>query len=225
MGIDGVDLELVDIALTHKSYTYENPETAEHNERLEFLGDAVVGLAVARYLYELLPDRPEGELASLRAAVVSAPALAKQAKGLQVGQLLRLGHGEEKTGGRERESLLANAFEALVGAIYLSLGNQRAQEFVLTQLAPEIERLLTGNPVIDPKSALQEVLQKFSTEVPTYEVYKETGPDHAKEFQVVVQWRGKILGHGRGRSKKLAQQAAAREALAKMADYEYDLFG
>ena len=187
VGIDGVDLELVDIALTHKSYTYENPETAEHNERLEFLGDAVVGLAVARYLYELLPDRPE-EIGITAGSGGQCAGSGKAGQRAASGSVVAPGTWRGKTGGREQESLLANAFEALVGAIYLSLGNQRAQ-VVLTQLAPEIERLLTGNRDRS-QSALQEVLQKFSTEVPTYEVYKETGRI-TKEFQVVVQWRVK----------------------------------
>ncbi len=224
IGVDVVDLAILDTALTHKSFTYESPDVSkQHNERLEFLGDAVVGLSVAAYLYELLPDRPEGELAALRAAVVSAPTLARRARILKLGQLLRLGRGEEKSGGRQRESLLANGFEAVVGAIYLSVGMDTAQGFVLDQLRPEIQRIFTDNTVLDPKSALQEVLQKFSPEVPQYEVCQESGPDHAKEFQVVVRWQDKVLGQGSGRSKKLAQQEAARRALERFSQDKYDL--
>lgn len=224
IGAKGIDLELLDTALTHKSFAFESQGgCCVHNERLEFVGDAVVGLVMADYLYRLLPDKPEGELAMLRAGVVSAPALARRARSLGLGHLLRLGKGEEKSGGRERESLLANAFEAVVAAIYLSTGLKDAAEFVLSQLRQEVDQILAGDIVLDPKSALQEVLQRFSPEVPSYDVCQESGPDHAKEFHVVVRWQDRVLGQGRGRSKKQAQQAAARQALEKVSHLDSDL--
>jgi len=212
-----VDIDQLNLALTHKSYSHEHG-LDEHNERLEFLGDAVLGLVVGDYLYRLLPQAPEGELALLRAGTVNAAALAKVSRQLELGQLLRLGKGEERSGGRERESLLANAFEAVIGAIYLSSGLQEARRFILEQLAPEIDRVIKGEVILDPKSALQEVLQKHAPEVPQYDVVLETGPDHAREFYVVVKWQDKLLGRGKGKSKKSAEQDAARQALERVDD-------
>lgn len=210
-----VDLDKLDVALTHKSYSHEQG-VDEHNERLEFLGDAVLGLVIGEYLFELLPDAPEGDLALLRASTVNAAALAKAARQLYLGQLLKLGKGEEMSGGRDRESLLANAFEAVIGAIYLSAGLEEARRFILKQLAPEIDRIIKGEIILDPKSTLQEILQKHAPEVPQYHVIRETGPDHAREFYVEVRWQDQVLGYGQGRSKKAAEQEAARQALDRI---------
>lgn len=200
-------------ALTHPSYTNENPHVKDSNQRLEFLGDAVLGVAVSHHLFQEFPDWPEGELTKLRAAVVCEPTLAKRARALNLGNMLRLGKGELNTGGRERDSILADAFEALVGALYLDAGLQEASNFVLRELAPEIHVARAGRHRLDYKTRLQEHLQRNSPEYPTYKLLEEEGPDHQKRFLVAVVHRGEILGRGWGRSKKEAEQEAAREAL------------
>lgn len=203
-------------ALTHPSFTNENPQVRESNQRLEFLGDAVVGLVISQYLYELFPDWPEGELTKLRAAVVCEPTLAKRSRAMGVGPWLRLGRGESATGGRERDSILADAFEALAGAIYLDAGPEGAQRFVLRELEPEVASARAGRYRLDYKTRLQEHLQRHSPEYPTYRLLSEEGPDHQKRFLVEVIHKEKKMGQGWGRSKKEAEQEAAREALASL---------
>lgn len=202
-------------AVTHASYANERglPKGAE-NERLEFLGDAVVGLAVSRYLYENFPERPEGELAKMRAEVVRADALAWAARKIGLGRFLRLGRGEEKSGGRERATLLGDAFEAVVAALFLERGWEEAEKFVIAILREKLEGL--QGPVVDPKTQLQEALQARSKEAPTYRLVGESGPDHQKWFQSEVLHQGKVLGRGEGPSKKAAEQAAAEDALRRM---------
>lgn len=202
-------------AVTHSSYAHERgwPKGRE-NERLEFLGDAVIGLAVSRYLYESFPDRPEGELAKMRAEVVRADSLAWAARKIGLGRYLRLGKGEEKGGGRGRASLLADAFEAVAAAIYLERGWQEAEAFVLDVLKEKLEAV--KGPVIDPKTMLQEALQASSKETPVYRLAGEAGPDHEKWFWSEVVHRGEVLGRGEGPSKKAAEQAAARDALRRI---------
>jgi ribonuclease-3 len=199
-------------AVTHSSWVQEHPEAGrDSNERLEFLGDAVVGLAVASYLYSRFPGAREGELSRLKAAVVGEGALAGAARRLGLGELLYLGRGEEQSGGASRPALLADVFEAVCAALYLDSGWQRARDFVIAQLAPAVERALrrgTG----DYKSALQEVVQEHGGSV-SYRVVAEEGPDHARVFTVEVLVDGRVAGRGRGRSKKAAEQEAARVAL------------
>ncbi|MDI6895126.1 MAG: ribonuclease III [Bacillota bacterium] len=205
---DGLFLQ----AVTHSSWVQEHPGAGrDSNERLEFLGDAVVGLAMASYLYSRFPRAREGELSRFKAAVVGEGALAGAARRLGLGQLLYLGRGEEQSGGASRPALLADVFEAVCAALYLDSGWQRARDFVVGQLAPAVDRTLkrgTG----DFKSVLQEVVQERGGSV-TYRVVGQEGPDHARVFTVEVVVDGRVAGRGRGRSKKAAEQEAARIAL------------
>ena len=207
------DCALLDVALTHDSYAHERTrpgETAISNERLEFLGDAVLGHAVARDLYERYPGEPEGALSRRRAALVSREALAASAQRLDVGPLLLLGKGEAASGGERRPSILAAVFEALVGAVYLSEGFDAAATFVRREhlahaAAPEAS---------DPKTELQEYAQARFKRAPVYAVTAEAGPAHAKAFTVAVSVGGKVMGTGSGPTKKLAQARAAAQALS-----------
>ena len=210
IGFPGEGLDLLATALTHKSYA--NEMGLESNERLEFLGDAVLGLVVGDHLFHRYPAANEGQLAKIRAQVVSAPILARRSGGLGLGEFLRLGRGEAFTGGRARESSLADVFEAVVGAFFTHGGLAPAQAFILAQLGPEIEEAAGGRSFSDFKTRLQEELQGRG-EKPRYEVTREEGPDHGKEFTVAVYAEGSLMGQGRGRSKKEAEQLAAREAL------------
>ena len=211
------DLELLTRALTHKSYANERREQSlKDNERLEFLGDAVLDLIVNQYLFVQYPNYPEGELAQIRSVVVSALTLAEKSREIDLGKYLLLGKGEEATGGRERNSILADAFEALIGSIYLDQGLEVAQDFILELLIPNINMVEQGNHIQDYKTLLQELLQKNSDHRPQYEVIKEEGPDHNKLFTVQVKFKGEVLGVGTGSSKKRAQQSSAKEAIEKV---------
>lgn len=201
-------------ALVHTSYVNEHPEEAlESNERMEFLGDAVLQLVVGEYLYNAYGSLPEGELTRVRSAVVSTPALAAKGAELGLGKLLLLGKGEEQSGGRSRPSLLENAMEAVVGAVFLDGGMGKARSFVLKSLSQEMAEAARGEARRDWKTSLQEASQQKGL-MPTYHVVGESGPDHDKTFDVAVLLGGKEAGRGRGRSKKEAEQAAARAALA-----------
>jgi len=201
-------------ALTHRSYTNELPELEQsHNERLEFLGDAVVELSISHQLMELLPGSREGELTKLRAMVVSEASLARCAAELALGDYLNLGHGEDQSGGRRKSSILADAFEALVGAVYLDGGFAGADDTIRRLLGPTIDAAVEGDLDRDHKTRLQEVAQRVHREMPRYEVLQEQGPDHAKLFIVAVFLREREVAQGRGPSKKLAEQQAARRAL------------
>lgn len=205
-------------ALTHPSYPAEAPPPKPaHYQRLEFVGDAVIGLVAAHMLWQRFPTRTEGELARMRAALVNTSALAEVARALGLGRWLRLGRGEELSGGRDRESTLCDALEAVTGALFIAYGWETAERFVRGILAPSVERLAAdAQSVVDPKSRLQELLQQTGGEVPEYDVVAAEGPDHARTFTVVVRWRGRELGRGRGATKKAAQQAAAADALARL---------
>lgn len=205
--------ELLTLALSHRSYAFESRE--ESNERLEFLGDAVLDLAVGDYLYRTFKDKAEGELAKIRAAVVCETTLAKKAEALDLGSYLLLGHGEEQTGGRSRPSLLADALEAVMGAIYLSSGFAAASQWIVSQLETEIMLAARGEGE-DYKSRLQEETQRDRQLAPTYQVLSQSGPDHDKFFQVGVMVAGELLGKGEGHSKKEAEQLAARSALVDL---------
>lgn len=210
------DLGYLKKAMTHKSYANENRgENIKDNERLEFLGDAVLDLVISEYIFRHYPDYPEGELAKTRAVVVSAPTLARIAKKIGLGQYLLLGRGEEMTGGRERDSILADAFEALVGAIYLDQGLQIVSQFILDYLVEEISTVERGEHLRDYKTLLQEEIQKRSNTRPLYRVVHEEGPDHDKRFTVQVEYKNRIIGTGIGQSKKEAQQRAAADAISK----------
>ncbi len=201
-------------AMTHKSYANENRhKKAKPNERLEFLGDAVLNLVISEYIFKRYLDYPEGELAKTRAVVVSAPTLARISKDINLGQYLLLGKGEEMTGGRERDSILADVFEALLGAIYLDQGLEVAREFIHLYLIDEILSVERGEYIQDYKTLLQEEIQKRSNTRPVYQVASEEGTDHNKKFSIEVEYEGEIIGKGTGKSKKEAQQRAAADAL------------
>lgn len=201
-------------ALTHSSYANENrSEGIECNERLEFLGDSILGFVTASYLYKRFPELPEGRLTKIRAAVVCEAMLAKKARELEVTQYLRLGKGEEHTGGRNRTSIIADAMEAIIGAIYLDGGLEDAKEFILSMLKDEIEAVAATHTVLDTKTGLQEILQKNGSAAIIYKIVDESGPSHNKCFTAEVSCNGRLLGKGVGKSKKEAEQAAAGKAI------------
>nr|WP_281167303.1 ribonuclease III [Microbacterium indicum] len=207
LGVE-IDAELLSLAMTHRSYAYENGGIP-HNERLEFLGDSVLGLAVTARLYERFPDKPEGELAKRRAAVVSTLALADVARGIGLGEHIKLGRGEEQTGGRDKDSILADATEALFGATFLSAGRAAADALVLRLISPLIEDPARYGASADPKTSMQELASRLGVAPPAYEV-TSTGPDHDRRFRAVVTV-GEHSAAGEGTSKKHAEMAAARE--------------
>lgn len=201
---------LLVLALAHRSWCAE-ADGEPSNERLELLGDAVLGLIVTAYIYTEYPDLPEGELAKVRASVVSAPALAETAAELDVGAALKLGKGEDASGGRTKPSLLADAMEALIGAVYLDAGLPAAEKLVLGLLHERISEAAAGPGGEDYKTRLQELVSQRFDQLPSYDV-SDTGPDHAKHFEASVSVDGDQLGQGEGKSKKQAEQAAARMA-------------
>jgi ribonuclease III len=209
------DQELLERALTHKSFANENRGPA-HNERLEFLGDAVLGLVISEYLMKNCPDSNEGDLSRLRAAVVSEPALASIAREIGLGSYLLLGRGEEQTGGRDKDSLLANCLEALIASIYLDAGNAAVEAFVIRFFDETIKKTCTYRGTLDYKTELQELCQERLKQLPEYRIVSETGPDHQKQFTVELSAKGEVYGHGTGKSKKEAEQRAAKEALEKL---------
>ncbi len=205
-----IDPDLFEMALVHRSYSYEHDQIP-HNERLEFLGDAVLDIIVAEHLYLTYPDEAEGTLAKLRSAVVSAASLAEIARELQIGSLIKLGHGEVLTGGDDKTSILADTMEALIGAIYLSQGKQAANDFVLHLVVPRIEYATQLGAGLDWKTSLQEVLSERGLPSVIYEI-SESGPDHDKEFQAYAVVEDRRFGPGKGRSKKQAELHAAEQA-------------
>ena len=206
--------EYLKIALTHSSYANENRDFGTHNERQEFLGDAVLSIIVSDYIYRHLTV-PEGELTKIRASLVCETALAGFARQIDLGSALYLGHGEEHNGGRTRPSILADAFEALIAGIYLDGGMEPAREFVLPFVTKLAEHA-TGADLHDYKTQLQEIVQQSPEERVQYVLVGEEGPDHDKRFEVEVHLNSNVIGRGRGRSKKSAEQLAAREALELM---------
>lgn len=216
IGVEFNDLGLLRQAFTHRSYLNEHRnERGGHNERLEFLGDAVLELIATHFLYEKFPDRPEGELTAYRAALVNAVTCANIAQEIGMNDYLLLSRGEAKDTGRARNILLANAFEALVGAIYLDQGYDAAKQFISERLFPKIDEIVSGRLWQDAKSLLQEKAQEHEGATPNYKVLAETGPDHDKHFVVGVYVKENMLGQGEGKSKQEAEQSAAREALDK----------
>lgn len=212
----GVDIgpELLQLALTHRSYAYENGGIA-HNERLEFLGDSVLGLAVTDKLFHDFPDVDEGELAKRRAALVSSSALAEIAANIGLGAHLRLGRGEELTGGREKSSILADCVEAVIGATYLSLGPDEATALVLRLTAPLMDDPERFGAAMDPKTSLQELAARLGKGLPRYEV-TDSGPDHSKRFHAVVKLGDDEVASGEGTSKKQAEMGAALDAWTRL---------
>jgi ribonuclease-3 len=208
------DENVLAAALAHRSWCAENPGH-ESNERLEFLGDAVLGLVVTDHIYRTYPSLPEGELAKVRASVVSAAALAEVAGELQLGDALLLGKGEAGSGGREKPSILADALEAVLGAVYLVGGWAASERLVLELLGDRISEASEGPGGQDYKTRLQELVARNFTELPRYSISDE-GPDHAKRFFAEVRVGGQVRGQGEGRSKKQAEAAAARSAWERL---------
>ena len=228
IGVTFTRIELLNIALTHSSYSRYYDKVFDNNEKLEFMGDAVLELASSTYIFKRFPSLSEGDLTKLRASVVCQATLAKIAKRLRIGNIVLFDYGEESTGGRKRESNLEDAFEAVIGAIYLDCGWETARQFVFTQLEPEFENLTDENisdelpkmvpkNLSDYKSKLQEVLMKDNPNVKIeYAELSASGPPHMPTFEYAVKIDDKVMGKGKGTSKKLAEQMAAKKALQKL---------
>ena len=211
------DKSLLILALTHSSHANEIKKGKhENNERLEFLGDAVLDMVVSEYMYRHFPKMPEGELTKLRAAVVCEGSLAELSRKLGIGRCLLLGKGEESTGGRNRDSILADAFEAIIGAVCIDGGMEAATKYILRMMVDQIEHTKSNFRNLDCKTHLQEVIQKISKVPLKYAIVDEQGPDHNKVFVAEVTHDGRVLGKGSGRSKKEAEQSAANNALEHM---------
>lgn len=206
---------LLALAFVHRSYVNEHREISGHNERLEFLGDSILGFLMADYLYKNLPSTPEGELSFLRSRLVEASSCVVYIHKLNLEKYILLGKGEKMNDGRGRESILADLFEAIVGAIYLDGGIEAAHRFVFHHFLDEVNSILQ-TPLRNWKATLQDYCQKKFQKTPIYTVLSETGPDHSKIFQIAVSVCGQDLGMGGGASKKEAQQAAAADALSKI---------
>lgn len=216
LGLRFQSLELLSQALIHSSYTNERPAAGEPNERLEFLGDAVVSLIVSEVLWQRHPGEDEGSLTTRRAAIVSAPALAAIAERLDLGSYLLLGQGAGQAGERNRQSVLAGVFEAVTGAIYLEFGLPETRRWLLEVAARELDAARPLAAVKPAKSVLQELAYARSGKAPRYEVVRQEGPDHARRYEVEVTIAGEALGRGEGRSRRAAETAAAVAALHKL---------
>lgn len=208
--------KFINLAFTHRSFINENSSVKEHNERLEFLGDAVLELAASEFLYARFPNVPEGELTSYRAALVKTSSLATAATQLEFGTQLKLSKGEEMSGGRHNPSLLADTFEAVIGAIYLDQGYPSVVTFLTQTIFTQIDHIIEHNLHKDFKSSLQELVQARGSASPEYSVIEESGPDHAKTFVISVSVNGSQAAVGQGHSKQEAQQNAAKHALEKL---------
>ncbi len=217
LNVSFMDLSLLEQALVHRSYLNENPDSVlPSNERLEFLGDALLGFVVAQRLYVEYPHLSEGEMSRLRSAIVCRETLAHLASSLGLGEYLRLGRGEEASGGRKRESNLACAFEAVVGAILVDRGFAAARDFILRFLDAELETAVEETLAKDYKSRLQEIVQAREQKTPSYRIVETTGPEHEKKFTVEVLVGDLVMGRGTGRSKRVAEREAARVALERL---------
>lgn len=203
-------------AFTHRSYLNETKIITESNERMEFLGDCVLSFIISSFLFKLRPDDAEGDLTNLRAFIVKTDSLAKVAKSLDLGKYLRLSKGEEVSSGRENDQILANTYEAVLGAIFLDLGIDGATKFVHSTLIPTFAGEIEKGPPRDPKSQLQEIIQSKYQTSPKYKILSTSGPDHAKQFIVGVFLNGQEIGKGNGPSKQQAEEQSAKEALLKL---------
>lgn len=207
------DKSLLNRALTHRSFTNESGFQVKDNEKLEYLGDSVLALVVNEYLFKRFGEYLEGDLAKIKSAVVSEVTLAKVADEINLGSFILIGKGEEQSGGRDRPSILANTLEAVIGAAYLDVGLKETKKFVLNLIKRDIERIDNMSYSRDPKTTLQEYVQKKYKERPQYEVIKEIGPDHQKEFSIKLSIHGKDISIGKGMSKRKAEMDAAQQAL------------
>lgn len=214
VGVQFADKTLLLSAITHRSYLNEHKEaTWEHNERLEFLGDAVLELVVTDFLYAKYPDKPEGELTAVRAALVNTISLAAAAEKLGVNEYLLMSKGEAKDTGRARQYILANSFESLIGAIYLDQKYEAAHKFIAGRLFEKTDEIVTKRLWQDAKSRFQELAQEHASVTPTYETVSQDGPDHDRVFTVGVFLRKELVAEGKGRSKQEAEQEAAEKAI------------
>ncbi len=215
LNIEFNDKQLLNLAFIHTSFSYERKKNVRraNNERLEFLGDAVLSMAVCDYIYKKFPDMSEGDMTKLRASVVCEQALVKYANKISLGDYLLLGKGELASGGKKRNSILADALEAVLGAYYLDKGFDEAKKLSLFFLKEEIKAFAATNGTYDYKTKLQEIVQKDSISSVSYEMLKETGPDHNKTFEMAVLINDKTIAVGRGSSKKEAEQLAAKQAI------------
>ncbi len=210
------DKNLLKQAFIHRSYINENPKTGlSHNERLEFLGDAVLELVITDYLYRKYPDRAEGELTSYRAALVNAVTISEVATKLDMNSFLLLSRGEAKDIGKARQYILANTYEAFVGAVYLDQGYDAAGKFIADNLFGLIDTIVAENLWRDPKSFVQEKAQEYEGVTPSYKVLFESGPDHDKHFTIGIYFGKDLIAEGRGKSKQEAEQEAAKNAISK----------
>ena len=216
LGLDFLDYLLLSRALTHRSYLNEHSEAIEDNERLEFLGDAVLDFLVGAWLYNRFPEMAEGALTRLRSALVRTEQLAEFAQEINLGETMRLGRGEAESGGRQRLALLCATFEALIGALYLDQGVDAVADFVEPLLESVADQIVASGRIYDPKSQLQEWTQARGLGAPTYLAVAARGPDHAKTFDVEVLINGTVRGHGTGNSKQSAAKSAAQEAMQSL---------
>lgn len=213
LALSFTDPKILKQAFTHKSFVNEKGNSIDSNERLEFLGDAVLELASTKFLYDKYPSLPEGELTALRSSLVRGRNLAQVAINLNLGEYLFLSKGEEVSGGRSKNYILANTVEALIGAIYVDLGYQPAENFILTHILANVEEIIEQGLHIDSKTKFQENAQEHLNTTPEYRVISENGPDHNKTFEMGVYVNDELIATGKGSSKQKAEQEAAKEAL------------
>ncbi len=224
IGVKIEDKQLFSKAFTHRSYLNEDPKINESNEKLEFLGDSIISFVVANYLFRNYPNLSEGDYTDIRAHLVSGETLGKVAKNLKLGKFLKLSKGEEKVGGREKTSILADTYEALVGAIFLQSGLKSAEEFVKrTLINPYLLPMVKNKTYLSPKTLLQEYFQKQKHQLPKYEILKTEGPEHKKVYTIGVFFDQKKLAEGKGRSKKKAEEKAAEKALEKIKSNQLEI--
>jgi len=217
LGFTVRDEGLIQQALVHSSWLHEHPDAARgHNERLEHLGDAVVNLAISQALYERYPDDDEGDLSARRAAIVSTAGLARLAARIELGDVLLLGEGESQRDGRHRPTLLASSFEALAGALYLDAGFDAVRRWVVELATPELDAESSVGALKSPKSRLQEHTQRTTGERPVYRLVEASGPDHDRSFRIEVSVAGEVLGVGEGPSRRVAETAAAAQAMDRL---------
>jgi ribonuclease-3 len=216
LGIGFNDPSLLEQALVHSSYLNENPAITASNERLEFLGDAVLGLVIAEELYQCLPQSPEGEMTALRSSLVRGDALARLARAISLGSHLYLGKGEEASGGQSKPANLAGALEAVIAAVFLDQGLATARAFILRLMAKELDQAIRQGIKPDYKSRLQELIQARYQQTPAYQVIQAVGPDHDRSFTIEVKMGDTVLGRGAGKNKKSAEEEAARAALDRL---------
>jgi ribonuclease III len=216
VGIKFKDIKLLQKAFTHRSYINENPKSGlEHNERLEFLGDAVIELIVTDYLFRTYPRSTEGELTAYRSALVNAIVIGEVASDYGMNDYLLLSKGEQKDTGRARQTILANTYESFIAALYLDSGYESCKSFVITTLIPKLDDIIKKKSWKDPKSQVQEEAQERLSVTPSYKVISEVGPDHDKHFTIGVYFGDKKIAEGKGKSKQEAQQDAAQKAIEK----------